>query len=369
MNDTQTLAHPAVEAFVEEVRARLGDLTDEQREELLDGLAADLTEQLADGADGVLDDPVGYAAELRSAAGLPEPRRTLPRLQVPTPQRVEATLDRVRAAWLTRVGDSRVVGGRRSAASGVVGGPRLDRGHPARPGDGAVGAGEHRAVVRLPAARRRHPGRRRGGQRAHRPRPDLARLRRQPLAARATDAHRAQRAGDAGPAGFRHQQPRLPVGHAERVRGLRAGLRRRDPLRRPRGPAQQRGSRAQHLRLRHRRATSRRRAALRPGRAAARAVGASGRAGSTMAAARWAVPGSTGPARSTTSSRWPSGCSSTGPACGTKAPAAWARSSCPPRRWRRCLRLPCPRVSRSRRSPSACPATRADKDKGDRQGS
>ena len=108
MNDTQTLAHPAVEAFVEEVRARLGDLSDEQREELLDGLAADLTEQLADGADGVLDDPAGYAVELRSAAGLPEPRRTLPRLQVPTPQRVEATLDRVRAAWLTRVDDSRV---------------------------------------------------------------------------------------------------------------------------------------------------------------------------------------------------------------------------------------------------------------------
>ncbi len=107
MNDTQILAHPAVEAFVEEVRARLGDLTDEQREELLDGLAADLTEQLADGADGVLDDPVAYAAELRSAAGLPEQRRTLPRLHAPTPQRVEATLDRARAAWLGRMGDNR----------------------------------------------------------------------------------------------------------------------------------------------------------------------------------------------------------------------------------------------------------------------
>lgn len=108
MNDTQILAHPAVEAFVEEVRARLGDLSDEQREELLDGLAADLTEQLADGADGVLDDPAEYAAELRSAAGLPEQRRTLPRLQVPTPQRVEATLDRARTWWLTRVDESQV---------------------------------------------------------------------------------------------------------------------------------------------------------------------------------------------------------------------------------------------------------------------
>jgi hypothetical protein len=87
------------------VRARLGDLTDEQREELLDGLAADLTEQLADGAEGVLDDPAAYAAELRAAAGLPERRRTLPRPQLPTRKRIEAGLDRARDKWQTRVGD------------------------------------------------------------------------------------------------------------------------------------------------------------------------------------------------------------------------------------------------------------------------
>lgn len=104
---TQTLVPPAVETFVEEVRARLDDLTTEQRDELLDGLAADLTEQLADGAEEVLDDPAAYATELRAAAGLPEHgRRGLPRPQLPTPQRVEATLDRARAAWLRRVGDT-----------------------------------------------------------------------------------------------------------------------------------------------------------------------------------------------------------------------------------------------------------------------
>jgi hypothetical protein len=108
-DDTQILAHPAVEAFVDEVRARLDDLTAEQREELLDGLAADLTEQLADGADAVLDDPVAYAAELRAAAGLPEGRgRRLPRLNAPTRQRVEDTLDRARERWLARVDDGQV---------------------------------------------------------------------------------------------------------------------------------------------------------------------------------------------------------------------------------------------------------------------
>lgn len=103
-DDTQILADPAVEAFVDQVRAGLDDLTAEQREELLDGLAADLTEQLADGAEGVLDDPAAYAAELRSAAGLPERRRLLPRPQLPTPQRVETVIDRARSGWLGRVG-------------------------------------------------------------------------------------------------------------------------------------------------------------------------------------------------------------------------------------------------------------------------
>ncbi|MEV4999975.1 hypothetical protein [Nocardioides sp. LML1-1-1.1] len=74
MTEDDTLVlRPEVVAFVEEVRRHLADLDDETRDDLLDGLDADLAEQLADGAD--LGDPAGYAAELRSAAGLPEPRR------------------------------------------------------------------------------------------------------------------------------------------------------------------------------------------------------------------------------------------------------------------------------------------------------
>ena len=89
------------------MRAGLDDLTTEQRDELLDGLAADLTEQLADGAEGLLADPAAYAAELRAAAGLPEQRRSgQPRPKLPTRQRIEAILDRARDAWRRRVGDT-----------------------------------------------------------------------------------------------------------------------------------------------------------------------------------------------------------------------------------------------------------------------
>jgi hypothetical protein len=60
---------PDVAAFVAAVRARLADLTDEEREELLGGLEADLSERLAEG-EADLGDPAAYAAELRAAAGL-----------------------------------------------------------------------------------------------------------------------------------------------------------------------------------------------------------------------------------------------------------------------------------------------------------
>ncbi|GAA3830042.1 hypothetical protein [Nocardioides panacisoli] len=75
MSDTHFLARPDVTAFVEEVRRLLADLDDETRDELLGGLEADLTDQVTDGAE--LGDPATYAAELRSAAGLPERRRRL----------------------------------------------------------------------------------------------------------------------------------------------------------------------------------------------------------------------------------------------------------------------------------------------------
>jgi hypothetical protein len=67
-------ARPDVAAFVAAVRARLADLTEEEREELLGGLEADLSERLAEG-EADLGDPATYAGELRAAAGLEVRRR------------------------------------------------------------------------------------------------------------------------------------------------------------------------------------------------------------------------------------------------------------------------------------------------------
>jgi hypothetical protein len=72
-----TAVRPEVAAFVARVRQHLTDLTDEECEELVGGLEADLSDQAADGA-LALPDPEQYAAELRAAAGLPpagRPRR------------------------------------------------------------------------------------------------------------------------------------------------------------------------------------------------------------------------------------------------------------------------------------------------------
>ena len=89
-------APPEVAAFVEDVRARLADLSDDEREELLGGLEADLAEKVADGAP--LGDPASYAAELRAAAGLPERTRRLPHL--PRRDRARHALDSSRDWFL-----------------------------------------------------------------------------------------------------------------------------------------------------------------------------------------------------------------------------------------------------------------------------
>jgi hypothetical protein len=72
---TQHLVRPDVAAFVAHVRSYLSDLSPEEVEELAGGLEADLDERLADSPPGAppadLGDPQSYAAELRSAAGLP----------------------------------------------------------------------------------------------------------------------------------------------------------------------------------------------------------------------------------------------------------------------------------------------------------
>lgn len=67
---TSTVA-PEIAKFAAAVRDALADLPEEERDELTDGLEADLSESLAEDLRRTLPDPVAYAAELRAAAGLP----------------------------------------------------------------------------------------------------------------------------------------------------------------------------------------------------------------------------------------------------------------------------------------------------------
>ena len=112
MTRTETTAEnaghtrPDVAAFVADVRSRLGDLSGEQRDDLLEGLEADLGEQLADGTTGVLADPAAYAAELRAAAGL-EPARRRSLLAAPDGDWVGRDLDRLNGWWTGRTDASR----------------------------------------------------------------------------------------------------------------------------------------------------------------------------------------------------------------------------------------------------------------------
>ena len=62
---------PEVAQFVAAVRAELADLDPEVVEELTGGLEADLTDSLEAAPGNGFGDPAAYAAELRSAAGLP----------------------------------------------------------------------------------------------------------------------------------------------------------------------------------------------------------------------------------------------------------------------------------------------------------
>ena len=67
---TTTDLHPT-KAFAADVRAALSDLPADEVDELTDGLEADLAERAADEETPNFGDPVAYANELRSAAGLP----------------------------------------------------------------------------------------------------------------------------------------------------------------------------------------------------------------------------------------------------------------------------------------------------------
>lgn len=73
MNATDISLDERIRTFADSVREHLDDLPADEVDDIVIGLSADLAEQAAD-ADGVLEleDPATYAAELRSAAGLPE---------------------------------------------------------------------------------------------------------------------------------------------------------------------------------------------------------------------------------------------------------------------------------------------------------
>ena len=95
---TATADHSVeVSRFVGSVRRRLGDLTEEEREELVGGLDADMSDLVAERGVEALPDPEDYAAELRLAAGFGPPapardRRSARELMM-------AWLDRGSASW------------------------------------------------------------------------------------------------------------------------------------------------------------------------------------------------------------------------------------------------------------------------------
>jgi hypothetical protein len=99
MSSPGTTLRPEVAAFLARVREQLADLPAEERDELLEGLEADLSEQLAEG--GELPDSTAYAAELRTAAGLPvsKPAR-LRTARRSVGARLDSVPDDLRRRWL-----------------------------------------------------------------------------------------------------------------------------------------------------------------------------------------------------------------------------------------------------------------------------
>jgi hypothetical protein len=98
MNDTRVIGSPSqvedVRAYVAAVRAWLADLPADEVEDLTAGMEADLAERAAESGGplgGLLGEPEAYAAELRSAAGLP------PRVEVVLPDAVP------REPWTARL--------------------------------------------------------------------------------------------------------------------------------------------------------------------------------------------------------------------------------------------------------------------------
>jgi hypothetical protein len=104
---TSTVA-PEIAAFAAAVRDALADLPEEERDELTDGLEADLSESLAEDLRRTLPDPVAYAAELRAAAGLPAPSRK------------RGTFAGLAGSWRDTVADVRIAIRRNPALAGAL---------------------------------------------------------------------------------------------------------------------------------------------------------------------------------------------------------------------------------------------------------
>ena len=167
MNDTTAIATDPqaddVRAYVGAVRAWLGDLPPEEVEDLTAGMEADLAERAAESGDtlgALLGEPEAYAAELRSAAGLP-PRWVPVAAAAPGPRRAEvpARLDpgdgRRRRAPLpvaARPAPVLVAGPRRRGRlGGAVGARHVELVPAARGGRVSFWIGRRTAAGRMPS--------------------------------------------------------------------------------------------------------------------------------------------------------------------------------------------------------------------------
>ncbi|WP_181310560.1 hypothetical protein [Nocardioides campestrisoli] len=102
MNTTRLPARPDVAQFVTQVRALLADLPHDVQQDLTEGLESDLSDQLAEGHGGALDDPGAYARELRTAAGF-DPEMRVARSPRSLAPRAEQLLDSAQARWVALV--------------------------------------------------------------------------------------------------------------------------------------------------------------------------------------------------------------------------------------------------------------------------
>lgn len=104
MNTTPLDIRPEVWDFVAAVRNCFADLDPAERDDLLEGLEADVSDLVAERGPEALGDPHAYARELRAAAGLP-PARIPARGDGSAGRRITAALDGAHRRWEAMVTD------------------------------------------------------------------------------------------------------------------------------------------------------------------------------------------------------------------------------------------------------------------------